>query len=54
VFLEALKRHPAIRQAWHGCGPGRTAQAVIEALDDPSRVSIWLDYEQWHRHVNPQ
>jgi hydroxymethylbilane synthase len=53
VFLDALERYPAIRQAWHGCGPGRTAQTVIEALGDRSRVSIWLDYEQWHRHVNP-
>lgn len=54
VFLNALKRYPDIRHAWHGCGPGRTSRVVLDALDDPSRVSIWLDYEQWHRHVNPQ
>jgi hydroxymethylbilane synthase len=53
VFLDALTRHPAIRGAWHGCGPGRTARVVLEAVGDRSRVSIWLDYEQWHRHVNP-
>jgi hydroxymethylbilane synthase len=52
VFLDALTRHPAIRGAWHGCGPGRTARTLLDALGDRSRVSIWLDYEQWYRHVN--
>jgi hydroxymethylbilane synthase len=51
VFLDAVRRHPDIRHAWHGCGPGRTARTLRDTLGDPSHVSIWLDYEQWHQHV---
>lgn len=52
VFLEALRRHPGIGRAWHGCGPGYTSRVVRDTLGDPARVSIWLDYDQWHQHVN--
>lgn len=53
TFRAALAQYPEIRSAWHGCGPGRTALAVRAGIDDPARVSIWLDYDQWLRHVNP-
>jgi hydroxymethylbilane synthase len=51
VFLDALSRHPGIGTGWHGCGPGHTSRIVRDALADTSRLSIWLDYEQWHQHV---
>jgi hypothetical protein len=52
VFLDALNRWPGIKRGWHGSGPGRTARIVRETLGDESRIGIWLDYEQWHQHVN--
>jgi hydroxymethylbilane synthase len=53
LFLDALSRYPAIRQGWHGSGPGRTARVVREALgsDADARHRIWLDYDQWHHAV---
>jgi hydroxymethylbilane synthase len=51
VFLDALRRYPQIAGAWHASGPGRTARAIRHALPASSRVSIWLDYDQWHQHV---
>jgi hypothetical protein len=51
VFRAAVARYPALRRAWHASGPGRTAAALRETLGDTAPASIWLDYEQWHRHV---
>jgi hydroxymethylbilane synthase len=51
LFRQALARYPALREAWHGSGPGRTARAIDEMLGQSPRVSIWLDYEQWHTHL---
>lgn len=51
MFVEALRRHPSIRTGWHGCGPGRTSRVLADTIDARSRVSIWLDYEQWLQHV---
>jgi hydroxymethylbilane synthase len=51
LFLDALQRYPAIRNGWHGCGPGRTSRVVYDALGAGGRISIWLDYDQWHQHV---
>jgi hydroxymethylbilane synthase len=50
AFLEALAAHPSLRGGWHASGPGRTAR-VIRGTLDPARVSVWLDYDQWHHHV---
>lgn len=50
LFRAALASHPGIRQGWHASGPGRTAQALRLGVDG-SRVSIWLDYDEWLRHV---
>jgi hydroxymethylbilane synthase len=51
LFLEALRRVPAIRRGWHASGPGRTARVVRDALgsDSDTHFSIWLDYDQWHQ-----
>lgn len=53
AFADAIRRYPQIRAAWHGCGPGRTSRIVLDEIGDATRVSIWLDYEQWLRHVIP-
>ncbi|MEO7191815.1 MAG: hydroxymethylbilane synthase [Vicinamibacterales bacterium] len=51
LFREALDRHPGIGGAWHASGPGRTARALHDTLGSTSRVSTWLDYDQWHQNV---
>ena len=51
AFTRALARQPAIRSGWHASGPGRTARAIRENLGADTRLSLWLDYEQWHTHV---
>jgi hydroxymethylbilane synthase len=51
LFRKALAAHPALRQAWHASGPGRTARVIRETLGDDARFRVWLDYDQWHRHV---
>ncbi len=51
AFRAAVARYPTIGRGWHACGPGRTSLAVRNGIGDASRVSIWLDYEQWLTHV---
>ncbi|MEO8069905.1 MAG: hydroxymethylbilane synthase [Acidobacteriota bacterium] len=51
AFLQAVARYPALRSGWHASGPGRTARVLRDTLDAPARISIWLDYDQWHHAV---
>lgn len=51
AFARALARHPEIRDAWHASGPGRTARTIRDTLGAGGRLSLWLDYDQWHTHV---
>jgi hydroxymethylbilane synthase len=51
AFARALARYPAIRSGWHASGPGRTARTIRDTLGSDARLSLWLDYEQWHTHV---
>jgi hydroxymethylbilane synthase len=51
AFTRALSAHPGIAGGWHASGPGRTARAIRETLGNHPRISVWLDYEQWHQHV---
>jgi len=51
AFREAITRDSAIAGRWHASGPGRTADVIRETLGTSARASIWLDYDQWHRHV---
>ena len=51
AFARALARQPGIRSGWHASGPGRTARAIRETLGAEGRLSLWLDYDQWHTHV---
>jgi hypothetical protein len=53
AFRRALAMSPSIRNGWHGSGPGRTAQALRDALGSTDRVRVWLDYDQWHQEVMP-
>jgi hydroxymethylbilane synthase len=47
----ALARFPALAGAWHASGPGRTAEALRETLGASARLSVWLDYDQWHQYL---
>jgi hydroxymethylbilane synthase len=49
---EALSRWPELRDRWHACGPGRTAQAMAELLGRHERSGVWLDYDQWLAEVH--
>jgi hydroxymethylbilane synthase len=51
LFLQVLGAHPELRDAWHASGPGRTSRVIRDTLGSPDRVSVWLDYDQWHHHV---
>jgi len=51
LFRQAIARFPAIRDGWHASGPGRTSSAIREVIGASPRVSIWLDYDHWHRSV---
>jgi hydroxymethylbilane synthase len=51
LFLKVLGAHPEVRGAWHASGPGRTSRVIRDTLGSADRVSVWLDYDQWHRHV---
>ena len=51
LFLKVLGAHPALRDAWHASGPGRTSRVIRDTLGSADRVSVWLDYDQWHHHV---
>ena len=50
-FARRSRGIPPIRGGWHASGPGRTARVIRETLGDDARISVWLDYEQWHQHV---
>jgi hydroxymethylbilane synthase len=51
AFLRAIRAQPALRSGWHASGPGRTARTIRDTLGTDARLSVWLDYEQWHTHV---
>lgn len=50
-FRRALERWPALREAWHGSGPGSTARAIGDVLGPTGRHGIWLDYDHWLSEV---
>ena len=51
LFTRAIERWPSIRAGWHASGPGRTREALLARVDDPSRTGVWLDRESWERDV---
>jgi hydroxymethylbilane synthase len=51
LFLEAIARWPALRDGWHGSGPGRTWRTLQETLGPEARARVWLDYEDWLKDV---
>ncbi len=51
LFARAIDRWPSIRDGWHASGPGRTREAVLARIGDPSRTGVWLDRESWERDV---
>jgi hydroxymethylbilane synthase len=53
AFRRALDKWPSIRNGWHGSGPGRTAQALRDALGTTDRFRVWLDYDEWLQEVRP-
>jgi hydroxymethylbilane synthase len=51
LFREAVARWPAVRDGWHGSGPGRTRRAIRTLLASSDRAGVWLDYEDWRKDV---
>ncbi len=54
LFREAVARWPALREGWHGSGPGRTWRKLVETLGSGARARVWLDYDDWRREVAPE
>ncbi|MGZ3799966.1 MAG: hydroxymethylbilane synthase [Bdellovibrio sp.] len=53
-FLQAIKNEPQILNKYHACGPGNTYNVIKAYLEnnnayDPSRLSIYLDLEDWRQ-----
>jgi hydroxymethylbilane synthase len=51
LFRRALERWPALRECWHGSGPGRTWKALQDRLGPTPRARVWLDYDDWKKDV---
>ena len=51
LFTAAVARWPAIRDGWHGSGPGRTRRTIQTVLGPSDRVGVWLEYEDWRKDV---
>jgi hydroxymethylbilane synthase len=51
LFRRAIERWPAIRNAWHASGPGRTRETILGELGDSDRFGVWLDRASWERDV---
>lgn len=51
LFVEAIRRFPAIGKGWHASGPGRTSRVIAETLGPVAHATIWLEYEQWLQSV---
>ena len=53
LFLQAIQRWPGLAAGWHASGPGRTRRVIRDVLGPAGRASVWLDREDWYRHVTP-
>lgn len=52
-FLEAIERHPEIRDRWHACGPGHTYDIIRETLGSDDQIDVWLSHRHWLEAVTP-
>ncbi len=51
-FEKAFNKAPeALRQAYHGCGPGSTYLAITSRLGSSDKVRVFLNYEDWKAHL---
>ncbi len=51
-FDRAFQEAPEVlREAYHGCGPGWTYQAIIKQLGSTGKVRVFLNYEDWKAHL---
>jgi len=52
LFLAAIKEYPQIiGHGFHSCGPGKTFSVVNEIINEPKRVSVFLNHSQWKNFV---
>ncbi len=51
AFRRAVERWPSLRDGWHASGPGRTRQAILDAVGAAGRTGVWLDRQSWQRDV---
>lgn len=49
-YRKAIALYPAIRDRWHGCGPGHTFD-VVQRLSGGSRVRAYLGYDEWLQEI---
>jgi hydroxymethylbilane synthase len=51
AFNLASKREPTILDANHACGPGNTYNEIKKMIKDPTKLDIYLSYEDWKRSI---
>ena len=47
AFRYAISEYPLIIKANHACGPGNTYKEIKKMLEDPTKLNIYLSYEEW-------
>jgi hydroxymethylbilane synthase len=52
AFLEAKSNNPKIGEnGFHSCGPGQTYELLKSEINDPKRLSVFLNHSQWKEFV---
>lgn len=51
AFNLAIKNNPAILEAYHACGPGNTYKEIKKMIKDPTKLFVYLSYEDWKKEL---
>ena len=49
AFKLAVNKDPKVIEANHACGPGNTFKEIKKMIKDPTKLSVYLTYNQWRR-----
>ena len=47
AFCLAINKNPHILDAYHACGPGNTYKQIKKMIKDPTKLYVYLSYEDW-------
>ena len=51
AFNLAVKNNPIILDAYHACGPGNTYKEIKKVIKDPTKLYVYLSYEDWKKEI---